>query len=306
MLSGTAAVAQDAAAPGGVKPDRDSPEIMNERDYTATDGETLYKTLCAGCHMPDGKGATGAGTYPALAGNANVEFASYPIHMVVNGQKAMPAFGPMLNNEQVVAVVELRPVASGQQLRPERNGREGQGCAPAAGPRTQRKGTRMTLTKLSVAVLAALSLTTAAAHAEVKRHPIPGSDFPILQAVEVPADATLVYLSGTVPQVADESAAEGDPARFGDTAMQTETAMQSISDKLKAMDLGVGDIVKLQVYLVAPEGADHMDFDGFMKGYVKFFGTDDQPNLPTRSVFEVAGLANPAWLVEIEAVAVRD
>ncbi len=48
-----------------------------------------------------------------------------------------------------------------------------------------------------------------------------------------------------------------------------------------------------------------MDFAGFMEGYVEFFGTEEQPNLPTRSVFEVAGLANAGWLVEIEVVAVR-
>ena len=48
-----------------------------------------------------------------------------------------------------------------------------------------------------------------------------------------------------------------------------------------------------------------MDFEGFMKGYTQFFGTEDQPNLPTRSVFQVAGLANPDWFVEIEVTAVR-
>ena len=42
-----------------------------------------------------------------------------------------------------------------------------------------------------------------------------------------------------------------------------------------------------------------------MKGYTQYFGTEEQPELPTRSVFEVAGLANPSWLVEIEVVAVR-
>jgi enamine deaminase RidA (YjgF/YER057c/UK114 family) len=48
-----------------------------------------------------------------------------------------------------------------------------------------------------------------------------------------------------------------------------------------------------------------MDFDGFMKGYTKFFGTKEQPNLPTRSVIQVAGLANPVWLIEIEVTAIR-
>jgi len=151
----------------------------------------------------------------------------------------------------------------------------------------------------------ALVLGAGAATAEVTRHPIPNSDFPILQAVEIPADATLVYLSGTVPQVIDSEAEDGSPEQFGDTAAQTESTLAAIEAKLTALDLTMGDVVKMQAYLVAPDGGDAMDFSGFMEGYTQYFGTEDQPNLPTRSVFEVAGLANPSWLVEIEVVAVR-
>jgi enamine deaminase RidA (YjgF/YER057c/UK114 family) len=42
-----------------------------------------------------------------------------------------------------------------------------------------------------------------------------------------------------------------------------------------------------------------------MNGYTKFFGTDEQPNLPVRSVVKVAGLASPGFLVEIEVTAAR-
>lgn len=143
------------------------------------------------------------------------------------------------------------------------------------------------------------------ASADVTRHPIPNSDFPIAQAVEIPADATIVFLSGTVPQVVNQDAEEGSPQAYGDTRAQTESVLASIESKLEALDLGIGDVVKMQVYLVAPQDADAMDFSGFMEGYTQHFGTEEQPNLPTRSVFEVAGLANPAWLVEIEVVAVR-
>ena len=34
-------------------------------------GEELYVNICQGCHMPDGKGATGAGAYPSIAGNGD-------------------------------------------------------------------------------------------------------------------------------------------------------------------------------------------------------------------------------------------
>ncbi len=156
------------------------------------------------------------------------------------------------------------------------------------------------------ALAAGLGLVLAgAAGAEVIRHKTPGSTFPILRAVEIPADATLVYLSGVVPGVSNPSAPEGSAEAFGDTQAQTVSVLERIAANLESIDLEMGDVVKMQVYLVADESGS-MDFAGFMEGYVQFFGTDEQPNLPTRSVFEVAGLANPNWLVEIEVVAVRD
>ena len=73
--------------------------------FTHQDGEAIYRNVCAGCHMPDGRGAIGAGAYPALARNAKLEAAGYPVLLVVNGQKAMPAFGRVLDDNQVAAVV---------------------------------------------------------------------------------------------------------------------------------------------------------------------------------------------------------
>lgn len=77
----------------------------NETHYTQTDGAVLYAALCAGCHMPEGQGAVGAGMYPALAGNENLISADYPIHVILHGQKGMPVLGGMLDDEQVAAVV---------------------------------------------------------------------------------------------------------------------------------------------------------------------------------------------------------
>jgi enamine deaminase RidA (YjgF/YER057c/UK114 family) len=48
-----------------------------------------------------------------------------------------------------------------------------------------------------------------------------------------------------------------------------------------------------------------MDFAGFMAGYSQFFGTRDQPGKPARSAMQVAALALPGALIEIEVVAVR-
>ena len=55
--------------------------------------------------MADGKGATGAGTYPSLADNKNLAARGYPVNVVVKGQRGMPPIGLMMSNDQVAAVV---------------------------------------------------------------------------------------------------------------------------------------------------------------------------------------------------------
>ena len=73
--------------------------------FVEKSGEDLFANVCRGCHMSDGKGATGAGTYPSLAGNSNLEASGYPVGIVVNGQRGMPAFGEAMSDDQVAAVV---------------------------------------------------------------------------------------------------------------------------------------------------------------------------------------------------------
>jgi enamine deaminase RidA (YjgF/YER057c/UK114 family) len=142
--------------------------------------------------------------------------------------------------------------------------------------------------------------------ADVVRHKIPNSTFPISSAVEVPAGKTLVFLSGVVPPVADANAAKDSPQAYGDTKTQTVGVLTSIEKQLKGMGLSMGDVVKMQVFLVGdPDKGGRMDFAGFMSAYTRYFGTKEQPNLPARSAMQVAGLANPGFLVEIEVIAVR-
>jgi mono/diheme cytochrome c family protein len=68
-------------------------------------GEAIYKTICQGCHMPDAKGASGAGMYPALAGDKKLTAKAYPALVIVRGQKAMPEFGTSFSDAQVAGVV---------------------------------------------------------------------------------------------------------------------------------------------------------------------------------------------------------
>lgn len=148
--------------------------------------------------------------------------------------------------------------------------------------------------------------TTPALAADVVRHKIPNSTFPISAAVEIPAGKTLVFLSGVVPPVADANVPKDSPQAYGDTKTQTVGVLTSIEKQLKGMGLSMGDVVKMQVFLVGdPARGGKMDFAGFMAGYTQFFGTAAQPNLPSRSAMQVAALASPNFLVEIEVTAVR-
>ncbi|MEO1017138.1 MAG: RidA family protein [Pseudomonadota bacterium] len=140
---------------------------------------------------------------------------------------------------------------------------------------------------------------------EIVRHPIPGSDFPIAQAVEIPAGATTLYVSGQVPPVIDEGAEQGSRAAYGDTKTQTIGVLERIKAVLESHDYAMNDVVKMQVFLVPdPENGGEMDFSGFMEGYTQYFG-HKQGNLPARSAMAVAALVVPGWLVEIEVTAVK-
>jgi mono/diheme cytochrome c family protein len=94
------------AAIPGADPDPATTEgFSNPARFPQQDGEALFRSICQGCHMPDARGAKGAGAYPALAGNANLEAPGHPLTVVVHGRKGMPAFGKYLNDAQVAAIV---------------------------------------------------------------------------------------------------------------------------------------------------------------------------------------------------------
>lgn len=92
----------------GHRPDARPEEAAPERSpaiFAQRNGEALYRAICQGCHMADGRGAGGAGTYPSLAANPKLEDGGYPAFMVIKGNKGMPGFAEYLDDEQVAAVV---------------------------------------------------------------------------------------------------------------------------------------------------------------------------------------------------------
>jgi mono/diheme cytochrome c family protein len=70
---------------------------MSMRSATTTapgaGGAELYGHICAGCHMVQAQGATGAGKYPALASDPALKSLDYVAVTVLLGRRGMPAFG---------------------------------------------------------------------------------------------------------------------------------------------------------------------------------------------------------------------
>ncbi|MGN6424864.1 MAG: RidA family protein [Asticcacaulis sp.] len=129
--------------------------------------------------------------------------------------------------------------------------------------------------------------------------------FPIAESVAVPPGYTTLYVSGLVPSVTHPDAEKGTLAAYGDTEEQTESVIQNIRKALQAQGADLKDIVSMRVYLAADPTTGKMDFAGMMKAYTRYFGTSEQPNKPARAAFQVAALTSPAFLVEIEVVAVK-
>jgi len=151
---------------------------------------------------------------------------------------------------------------------------------------------------------AAPAAAPTAAAAQIVRHPNP-PQVPILAAVTVPPGAETLLLSGIVPSPIDPKVTTGIEA-FGDTQTQAVNVFRRIEATLRQLGWSMKDVVRLQVFLVGdPKLQGRMDFAGLNAAYRQFFGTPENPNLVARSTMQIAGLANPGFLVEIEATAAR-
>src|SRR5882762_4624642 len=97
------------------------------------------------------------------------------------------------------------------------------------------------------------SAVACAANAEdVVRTPLPdGNPFPISAAVTVPAGYDTVYVSGALPTVINKDAPKGSALAYGDMATQAESALTNIKASLAKLGLGMGDVVKMTVFMVA-------------------------------------------------------
>ncbi len=149
------------------------------------------------------------------------------------------------------------------------------------------------LLTLSSALLAGSFAMTASAQ-EIKRE---GEGRMFYNSISIPAGAETLYLSGA-------GASPQADGTYGDMEQQTTNTFEKFKASLEAQGWSMSDIVQVRVFGVA--GADgEFDFAGFNRGFQKFFGTEENPMKPVRSVVEIAGLVVDGWLVEIEIRAAR-
>lgn len=132
----------------------------------------------------------------------------------------------------------------------------------------------------------------------------------ILQGVTVKPGATTLYLSGQLAAPIDPASktppAQLTMADFGDTRTQTISVLNKIKAILAARGFAMSDIIKLTVFVAGdPKLGGKMDFAGMNDGFKQFFGTADNPGTVARSTVQVAALAGPNFLVEIEATAAK-
>jgi mono/diheme cytochrome c family protein len=106
----TAAVLLNTPAQGG------SAGIFDPAILSTNDGRQIFEQVCQGCHMPDARGAVGAGHYPALAQDRTLVSRQYMALTILMGRRNMPAFGAKhaigfggppatLRDEQIAAVI---------------------------------------------------------------------------------------------------------------------------------------------------------------------------------------------------------
>jgi len=155
-----------------------------------------------------------------------------------------------------------------------------------------------------VAVLA-LSAPVLAADNGISRVNIPNAPVQIAAAVTVPPGYTTYYLSGTA-SIADPTAPEGSPKRYGNTEAQTAATLKTLSETLGKLGLTFGDVVAAHCFIAGdPAMGGKMDFAGMNRAWAKAFGTKAQPNKPARAAFQISALAAPGALVEIEFIAAK-
>jgi 2-iminobutanoate/2-iminopropanoate deaminase len=110
------------------------------------------------------------------------------------------------------------------------------------------------------------------------------------QAVKVTGAQTILYIAGQVAYGADGSAAHA-----GDFKAQARAALSALKAQVEAGGGTMANIVKVNTYLT--DIRHRVDYGPIRE---EFFGK----KMPAHTLVAIAALAQPEFLIEIEAVAV--
>ena len=126
----------------------------------------------------------------------------------------------------------------------------------------------------------------------MQRREINASDAPApaglyTQAIEVTGATRMVYISGQVGIAADGTVPN-------DAETQAKLAWRNLEAQLRAAGMGIGNLVK--VTTIVPNEAD---IPSVRSGRTAVLGARKPA-----STLIVAGLASPAWKIEVEGIAV--
>lgn len=108
-------------------------------------------------------------------------------------------------------------------------------------------------------------------------------------AVEVPASARLLYISGQIGAAADGAVPSGIVA-------QTENCWRNILAILADAGMGIADLVKVTIFLTREE-----DIAAYREARDRIVGDAR----PASTLVVCSRLVRPEWLVEVEAVAAK-
>jgi enamine deaminase RidA (YjgF/YER057c/UK114 family) len=119
----------------------------------------------------------------------------------------------------------------------------------------------------------------------------------LYSTIKIPANAETLYVSGAgASPLADGS--------WGNMEQQAIDIFAKFKATLEEQGWKMSDIVQVRVFGIAGEDGV-LDFEGFNKGYLMFFGTEENPTKPVRTFVQVADLVREGWLVEVEIRAAR-
>jgi cytochrome c553 len=281
-------------------------DTLSRMSGDADRGRMLYGA-CTACHGEDGAGNQALAA-PALAGR-NDWYLARQLADYRDGLRGSHPDDPWGAAMQAVAATltgddDITDVSTylASLDRPEPS-------TPQETAHMKRSNSRQALaaTALSLGLATGVTMSTPVSAEEIVRYPLPNnSTFPIARAVETPAGTTLIHHSGLTPRPVNPDAERFSPEYWGDTKTQAMSVFSRMEASLEDLGLGFGDIIKMTVFLVGVEDkGGRLDFSGFMEAYTQFFGTEEQPNLPARSAVQVAGLAAPGMLVEVEVILAR-